>query len=62
MFDVRQVEVASLSERWVEGGVEDVRGAAMIVCAPFVEMVGDIKGGWVGAGVFKVHDDDLYNI
>jgi hypothetical protein len=31
----------------------------MVICAPFVEVVGNVISSRVGASVFKVHDDDL---
>ena len=32
---------------------------AMVVGCPLVEMIRDVKGGWVWGSVFKVDDDDL---
>ena len=61
MGNVGSVEVPPLREGGVAGGVKAVRGRAMVVCAPFVEMVGDVISGRIGASVFKVHDDDLWD-
>lgn len=31
----------------------------VVVCPPFVEVVGDVVSPWVGRGVLKVNDDVL---
>jgi len=51
---------AALGGGRVARGVEQVRGRPVVVGCPFVEVVRDVKRGWIRRGVLKIDDDDLF--
>ena len=53
------VHVSTLFGGGVAGGVEEMRGVAVVVGCPLVEVVGNVEGGGVWGCVLEVNDDDL---